>query len=84
MPNALIIDDEEVIRTTSAMILEKVGIKSFTASGWDQAKPVLMSETFDVVFLDILMPNKSGIEVLREIRKFQPDTLVIMMTITKT
>ncbi len=76
----LVVDDDESIRELFECIIEDLGFNCTTAadgeSGIDKAK----NGSFDLIFLDIKMPKLNGIETLREIRKFNPDVPVTMMT----
>lgn len=80
MGKALVIDDEKTIRFSFKKRLQKEKIDVDVADGWDQAEPLVNSNEYDVVFLDIRMPGKNGIEILKEIMQLQPDATVVMMT----
>jgi two-component system chemotaxis response regulator CheY len=81
MMNVLIVDDNEMTRTLLRTILNGDGYKimgdvSNSKSGLEQAlklKP-------DIVCLDILMPDGSGIDVLKRLTKELPKTVVLMVT----
>jgi DNA-binding response OmpR family regulator len=64
----LVVDDEEIIRRTLRMHLTKCGYEIEEALDGDQALEALDGENFDLLILDILMPNKDGWQVLKEIR----------------
>jgi len=64
----LIVDDEEDISTSVKQIVESMGYEGKTANGGKQALEILKKEIFDLVLLDILMPETSGQEVLEKIR----------------
>ena len=76
----LIIDDEEAIRRLIRSKLSAEGYKCEEASSAAQALDRLRDGEFGLVFLDIKMPGKSGIELLPEIKALYPDTAVIMAT----
>ena len=67
--NALIIDDDELIRMQAGKLLEKQGITSMSADSGPNGLALLKSEDFDIVLLDLMMPEMTGYEVLAEIRK---------------
>ena len=80
MPKALIIDDEKSIRLAFSRRLEKSGIEVDVSDGWVEAEPLIKINEYDVIFLDVMMPGKDGIAILKEIMKIQPLTNVVMMT----
>ena len=78
----LVIDDEQIMRDGCTRILSKEGWSVVSAEngrkGLDevQARP----EGIDVILLDLMMPGMSGMEVLDQVRKTNPDLLVIVIT----
>lgn len=76
----LIVDDDERISQMLAIALVKAGYACTTASNTGLAADKLREQEFDLVFLDINMPGKTGIEYLPEIKEYYPDTAVIMLT----
>ena len=41
---------------------------------------MVKNDVFDILFLDLRMPDMNGIDTLKEVKKLRPDTTVIMMT----
>ena len=80
MARVLIVDDEESIRTTLGAFAEKDGHTVSLASDAIEALDLLGKEPFDVVVSDIILPRKSGVVLLGDIREAQPDVQVIMVT----
>ncbi len=76
----LIVDDEETTRRILRRRLEAELYDCVTASGGEDALAKTVSQDFDVVLLDILMPGLSGMEVLPKLVDRQPHTQVIMVT----
>ena len=76
----LIVDDDERLSRMLEIALTKVGYKCTTASNAGLAADKLREQEFELVFLDINMPVKTGIEFLPEIKQYYPDTAVIMLT----
>lgn len=74
----LVVDDEQGMRDTVTEILESVGYEVTTAATGDDALLRLRQQDFDVVVMDIRMPGRDGISVLREIGG--PPPPVVMMT----
>jgi DNA-binding NtrC family response regulator len=80
MKKALVVDDTKNIRTLLTTCLELNGYTVSTASSGDEALNLFKTKTFDLVFLDIKMPEISGTEVLRRIRSMGIDIPVVIMT----
>ena len=76
----LIVDDEPNLRTTLSHILQRDGYIVTTAGDADEAHEKLKSDQFDLVFLDIKMPKKSGLALLTEIKQLFPDLPVLLLT----
>jgi len=79
--NVLIVDDNEMTRALLRTILKSdghivIGEASSSKSGLDQTLKLRP----DVVFLDILMPDGSGVDLLKEIKQALPRTVVLMVT----
>ncbi len=73
-------DDEEKFVETLAQRLEVRNFQVNTALSGDEALGRIQEQDVDVVVLDVVMPGKSGIETLREIKQLKPLTEVIMLT----
>jgi len=76
----LIIDDEEIIRTSCRRILEPEGYSVKTADTGGDGLTILESHATDLVITDLMMPDMDGIEVLRSIREKWPETEAVIMT----
>jgi two-component system response regulator AtoC len=76
----LVVDDEpEYIRLLSKF-LEVQGYRSLLAENGGQAMTIYESERPDLVLLDYRMPEETGLEVLRNLKAFDPDACVIIVT----
>ncbi len=64
----LIVDDEKDIASSVKLLVDKLGYESKTVNDGESALEILKKEKFDLVLLDILMPEMSGREVLEKIR----------------
>jgi DNA-binding response OmpR family regulator len=64
----LVVDDEEIIRKFVKIQLGKEGYEVKEAADGEQAMILLNKIRFDVLICDIMMPNKNGWEVLKEVR----------------
>ncbi|MCE5266916.1 MAG: response regulator [Planctomycetaceae bacterium] len=77
----LLADDSGVMRKIIRRLLEDVGVLSATeASDGDQAVALFKAGHFELVLTDWNMPNKSGLEVVREIRALGSTVPIIMIT----
>jgi two-component system nitrogen regulation response regulator NtrX len=76
----LIVDDEKNIRKTIEMIHRNAGWETAAAEDGDAAIEALASNRFDLVYLDLSMPKRDGINVLKDIRERWPDQLVVIFT----
>ena len=75
----LIIEDDSKIRMLLKEYLEGNGFQTLTLSDGNNALDFITSESPDIVILDIMLPGKDGLEVLREIRQ-RNSVPVIMLT----
>ncbi len=80
MENILIVDDEDFIRQNLERILREEGYRTAVARDGKEALDLLREAPFDLVFLDLRLPDISGLEILKTIRESDPDLLVIVMT----
>ena len=76
----LIIDDEVNLRQTLARILHNAGFEVTTAENGSQGITLLSQQAFDLVYMDIRMPDMSGLEVLKIIHADHPQLRVILFT----
>ncbi len=80
MPKILIVEDNEGIVSFVKSELELEDFETCVALDGRSALEVFAAEKPDLVLLDIMLPELSGIEVLRRIRKHDEDTPVILVT----
>ena len=79
-PVALVIDDDQGIRELLAEALELSGWKSVAVESGQLALDELKERSFDLIFLDLVMPGMSGADTFREIRKLVPHSNVVIIT----
>ena len=84
-PNAkvLVVDDNEMNLKVMKNLLKLFGIHPDLAISGENALVMLKNETYDIVFLDHMMPKMDGIETLNEAKEkylLGPDTIVIALT----
>ena len=80
MARILIVDDEESIRTVLAALLSREGHSVALAEDAEEALKLLREEEFDVVVADVILPRKSGLDLLRDVQEVQLQTRVILIT----
>ena len=76
----LVVDDEEVIRDVLESLLEREGWSVTTAANAAEALETFENDPHDVVLLDLMLPDRPGLEVLRELRRRDPDAVVVIVT----
>jgi DNA-binding NtrC family response regulator len=76
----LVVDDEADIRESLQILLEGEGYAVSTAENAAEGLRRFESGVFDLVLLDLMMPDRSGFEVLDEIRKRDRETPVFLIT----
>lgn len=79
MKRILVCDDEEGIRESLKLILEKDYDLTFAQNG-DEAVLAMKDSPADIAILDIKMPKKDGLETLKELKKVNPSSKIIIAT----
>lgn len=78
--NILIVDDDDHLRLSLSLILQKEKYTVKTAANAQEALDCLRATEFDLMFLDLNMPRVSGIELLVEVHKRVPHMPVLILT----
>lgn len=76
----LVVDDEEGIRFTFEIFLSDEGHDVTTVSNYDEAMDIISKEKFDLVFADIILGGKTGLDLVQELRKRHTDCPVVIIT----
>ena len=79
-PLILIVDDEDRFCSTLKRVMKEKGIEADTANSGMEALEKIKQRDYDVIILDLKMPGLSGIETLKEIKKFNDKIEVILLT----
>jgi len=77
---AMVIDDEESIRFSLKRFLRAEGYEVSTAGAFEEAIERMDETDFDIVFTDIILKERTGLDILREIRKRQLNCPVVVFT----
>lgn len=80
MPKILVIDDDVIVRNTIARVLRRAGYSLVVAGDGRQGLELFESEHPELVITDLFMPEKEGIETIREIREMCPDAKIIAIS----
>ncbi|MHB8069586.1 MAG: sigma-54-dependent transcriptional regulator [Desulfobaccales bacterium] len=78
--NVLVVDDELSIRESLSGWLEQDGYEVETAADGAAALSLVQEKHYDIMLLDVKMPQMDGITLLEKIKENDPDTAVVMMT----
>ena len=78
--NILVVDDDNLLRKLVTGQLSQAGFDAAPAASGSEALAALRDSDFDVVLLDVMMPDLSGLDALKEIRQLDDPPEVIMLT----
>lgn len=78
--HVLIVDDEASLRHTLARVLQRAGLEVTTAASGREALDYLARLSLDLVYLDIRMPEMSGLKVLQVVHSKYPELPVVLFT----
>lgn len=76
----LIIDDDDDLRSFLENALDGEGYEVVSAATGEEGEALLEKKPVDVVLLDLKLPDKSGVSILRDIKRQEPNVHVIMVT----
>jgi DNA-binding NtrC family response regulator len=76
----LIVDDEDGMRRLLSRVLTREGYDTVAVGSGAEALRLVASERFDLVVTDIKMPEMDGLELLAELKEYEPSLLVIVIT----
>jgi DNA-binding response OmpR family regulator len=80
MKRVLVIDDDDNLRTMLRMILESMGYAVSEACNGDEGLALYKSAGADIVLTDLIMPGKEGLETIGELRRINPNLMIIAMS----
>jgi two-component system response regulator RegA len=79
-PSVLLVDDDVTLRERLARALRERGFDVRTAGSADEAIALVRSDSPELAVLDLKMPGRSGLDLLREMREHDPATRVLVLT----
>src|ERR1035441_250871 len=80
MSTVLILDDEPVIRDVLGSVLAKAGFVTREAASAAEGLERLAKESIDLLLLDLMLPDRPGLEVLAEVKARHPEVPVVVVT----
>ncbi|HWY38318.1 MAG TPA: response regulator transcription factor [Bacteroidia bacterium] len=80
MNSICLVEDEQKVAAFICKGLEEHGYKVTTANTGSMAKNLLKGEAFDLLILDVMLPDTNGIELCRQVRLTDTDTPILMLT----
>ncbi len=78
--NLLIVDDERSIRDGCREVAQSLGFTTYVAENAEHAFRVIGTASIDVLLLDMRLPGPGGLEILREVKRRRPETVVVVIT----
>ena len=79
-PSILVIDDEDVMRDVLQAMLGQAGYRVTLASDGREGLALARQQSFDAAIVDVMLPEVGGLEVLDELRRVDPELVVLMIT----
>ena len=76
----LIIDDEEGVRKGCCRVLQPIGYATETAASFKEGLRKIQESHFDLILLDVMMPDGQGIDLLEPILEQDPDAVPVLIT----
>lgn len=80
MATILLVEDDDLVRDMLDQVLQRASHKVITASDGDQAAEILKTEHPDIMVTDIIMPKKSGITLISEVKNKHPNMEIIAIS----
>jgi DNA-binding response OmpR family regulator len=80
MARVLIVEDERKIRQSLHAVLEQEGYEVAAAANGDEGTRLALGQRFDCIVLDLMLPGRSGLDVLAELRQSGKSTPVLILT----
>jgi two-component system response regulator PilR (NtrC family) len=78
--NILVVDDEKSMREILEIFLTSEGYKVSVAENGEKAIDAVKKDIYDLVITDMNMPKVGGLELLKNVKQLNPDTIVVIIT----
>jgi DNA-binding response OmpR family regulator len=76
----LVVDDDAQVMFTTKRLLETWGYEVSCAADWKQALPKAIKKDFDLILMDIILPDVSGTTMFKEIKKRKPNAKIMFFS----
>ena len=80
MPKILLVEDDELVRDMLTQLLERASHAVLSACNGEEAAKILKQHTPDLMLTDIIMPKKSGIALITEVKQKHPNLPIIAIS----
>ena len=79
-PSILLVDDDDRFRSRLAQAFEERGYEVHQAESYDTAVAIAANESTEFAAVDLRMPGKSGLALVRELHRIDPSTRIVVLT----
>lgn len=79
-PSILIVDDDATLRERLAAALRTRGFDARTARDYDEASELARQDPPELAVVDLRMPGRTGLELIRELKSIDPETKIVVLT----
>lgn len=76
----LIVDDDPIVLDSCKRVLEAEGFEVCLVPSADQALEVMKNNTFDILLIDVKMPEQDGMYLMRAVKKQWPEIPIVVMS----
>lgn len=80
VPRVLVVDDELIVRESLAQLLARRNFAPVPVETGEEALKLIEQNSFDLMLIDLKLPGIDGMDVLKKVKKQNPDTEVVIMT----
>lgn len=79
-PSILIVDDDATLRERLATAFRARGLDARTAANYEEASELARSDPPELAVVDLRMPGRTGLELIRELKSIDPETKIVVLT----